>query len=85
MQEQFIKRDLVRLGEAVAKNRRFAQREKDTGMRNQYTKDATDLLRIGAQVAECNYKKAARLVYNLDTLVRDQIPPRLYNEIMKYF
>ena len=85
MQEQFIKRDLARLGDAVVKNRKKAAKEKDAGMQKQYTKDAADLLKIGAKVAEGNYRKAARLIYNLDTIVRDQIPPRLYNEIMKFF
>ena len=83
MKEQDTKRDLARLGEAVTKNRKYAAKEKDRDMRKQYSKDAADLFKIGVEIAHGNYNRAGRLIYNLDTIVRDQIPVRLYNEIMK--
>ena len=83
MKEETLIRDLSKLEKEIDRNHRYADCESDRDMKKQYLKDANDLDAIADAIRAGDNKKASRLIYNLDTLVRDQIPARLYNEIMK--
>jgi hypothetical protein len=55
----------------------------DREMAQTHERDVQDLRAVYDAVKSGDYRHAAVLAYNLDTLVRDQIPTRLYNEINK--
>ena len=85
MNEQTLITDLSKLEKAIHKNERYAEKDTDSEMRKQYSKDARDLNNVADAIRAGDHKKAARLIYKLDTIVRDQLPTRLYNEVMKSF
>jgi len=67
---------------AVAGDPNFRDaRDENRSMAKTYARDARDLQAIHDAVKEGDYAKAARLARRLDTVVRDQIPVRLYNAI----
>jgi len=78
------KRDLERFAEKIAAwardGKRWAARG-DREMVKTHERDVRDLQAIHAAVRRGDYRKAAELAYRLDTIVRDQIPVRLYNTI----
>ena len=83
---EHLKRDLERFQANIAKWQRACEREAGKGdmeMAGQYEQDAKDLTDIYNAIAEGNYGLAGELAYELDTIVRDQIPVRLYNTITK--
>ena len=49
---------------------------------NQYDEDVKDLTDIFNALQAGHYQAACELVWQLDTIVRDQIPRRLYNFII---
>ena len=85
MKEETLIRDLSKLEKEIDRNHRYADCESDRDMKKQYLKDAADLDKIANAIRGGDNKQAARLIYDLDTLVRDQIPARLYNYVMKSF
>jgi hypothetical protein len=54
----------------------------DIEMIKAYKKDGEDLQAVYNFIQEDDLKTAGIAAYNLDTIVRDQIPKNLYNEIM---
>ena len=67
---------------AVARDPNFRDaRDESRSMAKTYAKDARDLQAIHDAVKEGDYGKAERLARRLDTVVRDEIPVRLYNAI----
>ena len=85
MNVQTLCRDLSKIEKAIHKNIKYAECEKDKEMKKQYYRDAHDLNEIADAIRGGDHKQASRLIYDLDTLVRDQIPARLYNYVMKSF
>jgi hypothetical protein len=59
--------------------------KEDKEMVKTYTADRKDLKKILELIESGNYKRASQRIYKLDTLIRDQIPRALYNEIMQYY
>ena len=57
--------------------------EGDQEMAKTCERDARDLKAIYAAVEQGDYRKAAKLARRLDTVVRDEIPVRLYNAITR--
>ena len=67
---------------AVAGDPNFRDaRDENRSMARTYARDARDLQAIHDAVAQSDYRKAERLARRLDTVVRDEIPARLYNAI----
>ena len=54
-------------------------------MAEAYATDADDLQTVRDAVAAGNLAEAGRIAYGLDTYVRDEIPKRLFDLIMKAF
>lgn len=81
---EYEKRDLKRFAEKIAAwardGKRWAARG-DREMVKTHERDVRDLQAVHAAVQRGDYRKAAELAYRLDTIVRDQIPVRLYNAI----
>ena len=78
------RRDLERLARAIARWERQGKKwaaEGDAEMAQVHAKDASDLRRLANAVKAGDYRRAANIAYRLDTIVRDQIPLRLYNAI----
>ncbi len=78
------RRDLERLAQAITRWERQGQEwaaEGDAEMARVHAKDAADLRALAAAVKAGDYRRAAAIAYRLDTIVRDQIPCRLYNAI----
>ena len=80
-----IQRDLQKLDKAIARSRRMAAFHDgdDDYLAEAYAQDAADLQAVHDAVARGELAEAGRLAYDLDTYVRDEIPPRLFNLIMK--
>ena len=80
-----IQRDLQRLDDSIARSRRMAAFHDgdDDYLAEAYERDADDLQAVRDAVAAEDLAEAGRLAYDLDTYVRDEIPPRLFNAIMK--
>jgi len=85
MTEEKLIRDLSKIEKAIHRNVSLGGRQTDAGLKKQYYKDASELDKVANAIRTGDNKKASRLIYNLDTLVRDQIPARLYNYVMKSF
>jgi len=60
---------------------RQAEQDGDMDLARLYERDVADLRAVLALVRAGQWPQAARLCDRLDTLVRDQIPPRLYRAI----
>ena len=73
------------LDEEIARSRRMAAFHEgdDDYLAEAYERDAEDLQAVRDAVARDNLAEAGRLAYDLDTYVRDEIPKRLFNAIMK--
>ena len=84
-QRKNIQRDLKRLDDEIARSRRMAEfhAESDIELVDAYTQDANDLQAIRDAASRGDLAEAGRLAYDLDTYVRDEIPKRLFNAIMK--
>ena len=81
-----IKRDLQRLDEEVSRCHRMAKFHRDgedRSLAETYDRDAADLQALRDAVADGDFQYAERIANKVDTLVRDQIPVRLYNTICK--
>ena len=80
-----IERDIERLDEEIARSRRMATFHEgdDDYLAEAYERDAEDLQAVRDAAARGDLAEAGRLAYHLDTYVRDEIPKRLYNAIMK--
>ena len=80
-----IQRDLEKLDQAIARSRRMAAFHDgdDDYLAEAYEQDAADLQAVRDAVAGGELAEAGRLAYDLDTYVRDEIPARLFNAIMK--
>ena len=80
-----IQRDLQRLDDEIARSRRMAKfhKEDDIYLADGYKQDADDLQAVCDAVSRDDLAKAGHLAYDLDTYVRDEIPKRLFNTIMK--
>lgn len=80
-----IQRDLERLDEEIARSRRMAAFHEgdDDYLAEAYERDAEDLQAVRDAAARGDLAEAGRLAYDLDTYVRDEIPKRLFNAIMK--
>ncbi|MGE4157623.1 MAG: hypothetical protein AB7F75_00835 [Planctomycetota bacterium] len=78
------KRDLERFAKNIAAwardGKRWAARG-DREMAETHERDVLALKAVHAAVLRGDYREAAKLAYPLDTIVRDQIPARLYNAI----
>lgn len=85
MTSKTIQRDLERLDEAIARSRDMStfHEGEDDHLAEAYEKDADDLQLVRDAVASGDLAEAGRLAYDLDTYVRDEIPVRLFNAIMK--
>ena len=85
MTSKTIQRDLERLDEEIARSRRMATFHEgdDDYLAEAYERDADDLQAVRDAAARGDLAEAGRLAYHLDTYVRDEIPKRLYNAIMK--
>ncbi|NLW83079.1 MAG: hypothetical protein GXY41_01535 [Phycisphaerae bacterium] len=53
----------------------------DVDTANRYDEDVKDLTDIFNALQSGHYRAACELVWQLDTIVKDQIPKRLYNYI----
>ena len=80
-----LQRDLERLDEQTARSRRMAAFHEgdDDYLAEAYERDAEDLQTVRDAAARGDLAEAGRLAYHLDTYVRDEIPKRLFNAIMK--
>ena len=80
-----IQRDLERLDDEIARSRRMARfhEEDDIYLADGYKRDADDLQAVRDAASRGDLAEAGRLAYDLDTYVRDEIPKRLFNAIMK--
>ena len=75
--------DIKRFRQAIQKWAASAETTDDKELAKQYHRDAKDLLAVMARIECGNMYSAMQLIKQLDTLVRDQIPKRLYNFIAK--
>ena len=81
---KYEKRDLERFAAKIAawaKDGKQCTAEGDEEMAKAYKWDVRDLKAVYQAICRGDYAKAAELAYRLDTIVRDQIPVRLYNAI----
>ena len=78
-------RDIERLDEEIDRSRRMSTFHEgdDDYLAEAYERDAEDLQAVRDAAARGDLAEAGRLAYHLDTYVRDEIPKRLYNAIMK--
>ena len=85
MSDTNIQRDLTRLDNEIARSRKMADFHDgdDDYLAEAYQRDAEDLQAIRDAAARGDLVEAGRLAYDLDTYVRDEIPKRLFNAIMK--
>ena len=85
MTSKAIKRDLKRLDEEIARSRRMAAFHEgdDDYLAEAYERDAKDLQAVRDAAARGDLAEAGRIACGLDTYVRDEIPKRLFNTIMK--
>jgi len=85
MTSKTIQRDIERLDEEIARSRRMATFHEgdDDYLAEAYERDAEDLQAVRDAAGRGDLAEAGRLAYHLDTYVRDEIPKRLYNAIMK--
>ncbi|MBN1123593.1 MAG: hypothetical protein JXA82_01200 [Sedimentisphaerales bacterium] len=77
-----MERDLKRLIEKIAQRDHLATQamlEKDRSQARTYELDVKDLTDILNRIQEGDFAMAFLLANELDTVVRDQIPVRLYN------
>ena len=81
---KYHKRDLERFAAKIAAWAEDGQQwaaEGDREMAESHKQDVRDLQAVYRAIRRGDYAKASQLAYELDTIVRDQIPVRLYNEI----
>ena len=81
---KYHKRDLERFAAKIAawaKGGKQWAAEGDREMAQAHQRDIRDLQAVYRAIQCGDYPRAAELAYQLDTIVRDQIPVRLYNEI----
>ena len=80
-----IQRDVERLDEEIARSRRMAvfHERDDDYLAEAYERDAEDLQAVRDAAARGELAEAGRIAYGLDTYVRDEIPKRLFNTIVK--
>jgi hypothetical protein len=81
-----MKKDVQKLKTSIAKWQRAGDRwaaQGDNGMANQHAEDVSNLTDILNAILDGNIKRAWNIVYELDTLVRDLLPARLYNFLAK--
>jgi hypothetical protein len=85
MTSKTIQRDIERLDEEIARSRRMVTYHEgdDDYLAEAYERDAEDLQAVRDAAARGDLAEAGRLAYHLDTYVRDEIPKRFYNAIMK--
>ena len=85
MTSKTIQRDLQRLDEEIARSRRMAAFHEgdDEFLAEAYSTDAEDLQAVRDAAGGGDLAEAGRIAYGLDTYVRDEIPKRLFNTIMK--
>ena len=75
------KRDLERFAAKIAawaKDGKQWAAQGDHEMAKVHQRDVRDLKAVYQAICRGDYAKAAQLAYRLDTIVLDQIPPRLY-------
>lgn len=68
---------------AIQKWAANAETTNDKELAQQYRKDAKDLIAVLLRIEWGNHSSTLELIGQLDTLVRDQIPKRLYNFIVR--
>ena len=81
---RITKLDLRRLDQAIQRERRSGERAArggDKELAQQYATDVEDLTYFRDAVARGDHATARRAAYNMDTIVRDQIPVELYNRL----
>lgn len=81
-----MKTDLKKLENNIAKRQRYceqAMKKNDLEMAQMYEKDVKDLTDILNAITDGDYETAWNVVYWVDTAVREDVPPRLYNFIAK--
>jgi len=85
MNDHEFQHALKALLDEIARSRRMATFHEgdDDYLAEAYERDAEDLQAIRDTAAGGDLAEAGRLAYHLDTYVRDEIPKRLYNAIMK--
>ncbi len=84
MKNKFLKHDLKRFSEAIARWQALcdkAAKEGDLEMARQYEQDVKDLTDIYNLITDGKYEWVFDLAWELDTLVQDQIPRRLVKTI----
>lgn len=75
--------DKKRFRQAIQKWADNAETTDDKELAQQYRKDAKDLTAVLCRIEWGNHSATLELIGQLDTLVRDQIPKRLYNFIVR--
>ena len=85
MANKTIQRDLERLDEEIALCHRMAafHEGNDDYLAEAYQRDAENLQAVRDAATRGDLAEAGRIAYGLDTYVRDEIPKRLFNAIMK--
>jgi len=81
---KYEKRDLERFAAKIAawaKDGKQWAAQGDQEMAKVHQRDVRNLKAVYRAIQQGDYCKAAELAYRLDTIVRDQIPVRLYNTI----
>lgn len=81
-----INTDLKKLQTAIARRQRWCDEEvqnQNPDMARMYKQDLKDLTNILNLIETGKPKLACNIIDYLDTAVRDDIPPRLYNFIAK--
>ena len=83
--DKIIQSDLEQLDKEIALCRRMAAFHDgdDEYLTEAYANDADDLQAVRDAIARGDLAEAGRIAYGLDTYVRDEIPKRLFNTIMK--
>jgi len=80
-----LKHDLKRMDLAIGNWQLMGQQATKTGdkeLAKQYAADVEDLRAFRDAVARRDFEDARRLADAMDTIVRDQIPLRLYHNIL---
>ena len=83
--KQIRRRDLERFRQSIeswARQGQEASRDGDSELAAAHTEDVADLRAILRLIEAGAVDKAADAIYCLDTLVRDQLPRRLYDVVV---
>ena len=80
--KMIFKEDVVFFEMKIANWKADGVNKKDKKMIEAYSKDRQDLQKVLGYIKKGKYSQAGAYAYNLDTIVREQIPTEIYNIIM---